>query len=250
MEKIIFAAFILSLSYSVQANSWVKRFAFGYCNITHPIEMFNNIRHDNTCEEQHVIQKQYNGSNLGNISIISVSSHIATDSWNGNGVMMQGKVWDNAPSKDGWGTSEDAEKALAQAYKLGRWQLEYVFLLYDYRTNGWSTTVMNWDGMSHATYVISWWTNLPAKYFRKTAYLLHKERYSLLIDHIIQLPVLLLEGCVGVLYSLVGVVIGTVLQPVDTLNAIIGGVYLTIKAIVLGIIDFFLSLFLLIKAFV
>mgnify|MGYP000712815585 CR=1 FL=1 len=251
MKRNILTIFSLLLLAPSCANSWgIKQLAFGYCNITHPIEMVNTIRHNNTCEEQHIIQKQHKGSNWGNISIIPVSSHITTDTWGGKDVYMQRKVWEYTSPKDAWGMSDDAEIALEQAYKLGRWQLEYVFLLFDYRKNDWSTTLMSWDGASHATYVISWWVNFPSKYLRKTAYLLDKRHYLLLIDHAIQLPVLLIEGIFGVYYSVVGVLIGTIMQPMDTLNAIIGGIYLILKSIVLGILDLFLSIFLLVKSFV
>ena len=60
-----------------------KSIGKGYCTITHPVEMFFPVRHDNTCEDQHLIQQQHGGSNEGNISIVPASSHIATDTWGG-----------------------------------------------------------------------------------------------------------------------------------------------------------------------
>ena len=68
-----------------------------------------------------------------------------------------------------------------------------------------------------------------------------------MIDQVIQIPVLLFEETVGTIYSLTGVV-GTIFNPMDTLNSIIGGTYLIIKSVVLGIIDIFLTLFLVAKS--
>jgi hypothetical protein len=210
--------------------------------------MLSPIRHDNTCEEQHIIQQQHGGSNWGNISLIPVSSHITTDTWNGHGVIMQGKVWETTPDTDRWGMTSDSENALEQSYKLGRYQLEYVFLLYNYKSDKWHSTLLNWDGMSHIVYGISWWVNFPSKYIRKASYLMDKGKYSLLIDHAIQLPILIVEGTIGGIYSLTGAVVGTIMQPMDTLSAIIGGVYLILKAILMGFIDFFLSIFTFVKS--
>ena len=248
-KSIIILMFFLFLP--LKAEGIVKNLAEGYCAITHPVEMFNNIRHDNTCEEQHVIQKQQEGSNKENISLIPVSSHISTDSWGGKGVWWQFKVWENNISKnDPWGMTENSEKELWQAYKLGRWQLEYVFLLYNYRSDKWHTTLFNWNGMAHLVYTISWWVNLPSKYLRKTAYLLDKKYYKLLVDQIIQIPILLVEGVIGFYYNIAGIFIGAFLHPIDTLASIIGGIWLIIKAIIGGIIDLFLTLFLLFKSII
>ncbi|MEA2050413.1 MAG: hypothetical protein U9O56_06770 [Campylobacterota bacterium] len=249
MEKrLTIVLLILYFSISLQAEGMVKSIARSYCAITHPVEMMSPIRHDNTCEEQHIIQQQHGGTNWGNISIISASSHITTDTWMGDGVLMQGKVWENNIKEDGWGLSDDSEDALAQAYKLGRWQLEYVFFTYNYKSDKWSSTLLNWDGVSHLVYGVSWWVNLPSKYIRKAAYLVDKNYYGLLIDHAIQLPILIIEGSVGIVYSLAGVVTGTIMQPIDTLNALLGGLYLVLKSILFGIIDIFLSIFTFLKS--
>lgn len=227
-----------------------KSIGKGYCTITHPVEMFFPVRHDNTCEDQHLIQQQHEGSNEGNISIVPASSHIATDTWGGDGVFMQDRVWEMKShfDSDRWGTSLGAEDALEQSYKAGRYQLEYVFLLYSYRNDEWNTTIFTWDGVSNLLYTISWWANFPSKYIRKLAYLIDKGRYHLIIDHVIQLPFLLAEGMIGIIYNSIGVVSGTILNPMDTLNAVIGGLWLLIKSVVLGIfVDLPLTIFLLLK---
>ena len=228
-----------------------KSIGKGYCTITHPVEMFFPVRHDNTCEDQHLIQQQHGGSNEGNISIVPASSHIATDTWGGDNVFMQDRVWEKKSysGSDRWGMTSGAEDALEQAYKAGRYQLEYVFLLYSYGNDEWDTTILTWDGVSNLLYTISWWANFPSKYIRKLAYLIETGKYHLIIDHVIQLPVLLGEGLIGTTYNSMGIVTGTILNPLDTLNAVIGGLWLLTKSVVLGIfVDLPLTIFLLLKA--
>ena len=227
-----------------------KSIGEGYCTITHPVEMFFPFRRS-TCEKQHLIQDQHHGPNESNISFVPGSSHMATDRWGGDDVFMQKEVWEKRPQygSDRWGMSIEAEDALEQAYKAGRYQLEYVFLLYSYRTDEWDTTIFAWDGVSNLLYTISWWANFPSKYIRKLAYLIDKGRYHLIIDHVIQLPILLAEGTIGFIYNSIGVVSGTILNPLDTIMAV-GGLWLLIKSVVLGIfVDLPLTIFLLIKVF-
>ena len=246
--KLIFFYGLILFTLETQAGV-VKYAGEMYCKLSHPIEWIYPIRHNNTCEEQHIIQRQYNGSDLGNISIIPASSHIATDTWGGSGVWGQGKVAaEKCMDEDPPGTTEDAEEALCQAYQLGRYQLEYAFLLYDYRKDEWDTTLLSWDGVSHLVYVISYWFNAPAKYIRKLSYLIDKSHYHLILDHAVQLPIIIIEGSIGILYNGIGIAVGTILHPVDTVNALIGGAWLIVKSIFLGILDMVLTLFLLVKS--
>lgn len=239
----------MSLSSVAYSSSIVGMIGYGYCNLSHPVEAFViPIKDSATCEQQHIIQQQHGGSDWGNISIIPTSSHITTDTWGGSGVVGQDRVWDYSEDYDFFGTTKDAEKALDQAYKLGRYQLEYTYILYDYNKDEWDTTVLNWDGMSNLTYMVTWWVNLPSKYLRKLAYLIDKGRYSLIIDHALQLPILIVEGSVGVVYNGIGVVTGFIFQPMDSLNAFLGSIWLICKGILLGVRDLFLTCFLIIKA--
>lgn len=45
------------MTLSLEAEGFVKSIARGYCALSHPVEMLTPIRHNNTCEEQHVIQQ-------------------------------------------------------------------------------------------------------------------------------------------------------------------------------------------------
>lgn len=233
----------LILVFPVTSEALVKEISFKYCEYTHPVEFFSPIRNDNTCEEQHVIQQQQGGLDWGNITVIPASSHITTDSWGGGGVWKQKTVWASDYSTDRPGGTGDAEDALEQAYRLGRYQLEYSFFLYDYRGDEATPTILTWDGVSHLVYTISWWANFPAKYLRKTAYIIEKDRPLLIIDHLIQFPILITEGVVGFFYSIFGVIAGTIAQPLDTFFAFFGGVALIISSVFGGILDIFLTLF-------
>lgn len=230
------------------SNAFVKSISKGYCNVTHPVEMFAPIRYNNTSEDQHIIQKQSGGLDWENISVIPASSHIATDTWAGDGVWGQNRVWDTKYVEDRPGGTGDSENALEQAYKLGRYQLEYAFCLYNYNGDKFSSTLAQWDGMSHLLYAVTWWVNLPSKYLRKLAYLIDKDRYALIIDHVIQLPILIIEGAIGFIYGLLGVFFGICLQPLDTILSLIPGAVLLVKSTFGGIIDVFLTAFGVVKA--
>jgi len=249
----------LFLVSSLNASNFIGASSVILTVITHPMEVFDPTIVKNGkgqfVEEQHIIQKHHGGKDKKNISPIPASSHSVTDRWNGLGVWGQGKVWDNNISEDGWGLNDNSENNLAQAYKLGRWQLEPTFFLYDYKTGNWTSTLFEWDGMSHLVYMIDWIINTPSKYLRKTAYLISpnkaekdKHYYKLLIDQALQIPVLVIEGVCMIVYNTIGIVTGTIFHPIDTIASVIGGIWFIIKGIFGGLIDFFLTLFLLFKS--
>jgi hypothetical protein len=81
--KFIIYVLLALLANAAHADGVVKEIARGYCKVTHPVEWIAPVRHENTCEEQHVLQQQHGGNDKANISIIPASSHIATDTWGG-----------------------------------------------------------------------------------------------------------------------------------------------------------------------
>lgn len=184
--------------------------------------------------------------------LLASSSHSTTDRWGGGfysdedswGVTEQGRVWADRPHSgdDAWGMSEDSEKSLEQAYKLGRYQLEYCFVLYNHTGSGFDTTFLTWDGSTQLVYAVTWWVNLPSKWCRKLSYLIDKGHYRLIIDHFIQIPVLIIEGIFGTVYNLFGAVVGLFLHPVDTFCALIGGIVLVLQGIVGAIVDLVLNI--------
>jgi len=219
--------------------------------MSHPFERFARVYDiDFYFERQHIVREREGGGNVGNISIIPVSSHKATDTWHGCGVWRQCKVWERKISTiaNKLTFSARARYRISQAYKLGRYQGEYVFLLFDYRGEGCRPTIIDWDGISHVLYIVSWWANFPSKYFRKLAYIIYSRRYVLILDHLILLPVSLAEGVVGTIYNGIGVLLGTITKPAATASAIIGGLWLTIESILGGILDIPLTLYALGKA--
>ena len=222
-----------------------------YCVRSHPFERLASVyKADHYYERQHIVRAREGGGNVGNISIIPISSHKATDTWHGCGVWRQCKVWERKTSTiaNQLIFSARAKYRISQAYKLGRYQGEYVFLLFNYRGKGCRPTIIDWDGVSHFLYMVSWWANFPSKYFRKLAYIIHSTHYALILDHLILLPVSLAEGIVGAIYNGIGVILGTIINPRATASAIVGGLWLTVESILGGILDIPLTLYALGKA--
>ena len=222
-----------------------------YCKMSHPFEWLAPVYKARRCfEEQHIVQIQEGGGSVGNIAIVPISSHRTTDTWHGCGVWRQSKVWERRTSQiaNQLTFSSHTRDGIFQAYKLGRYQGEYVFLLFNYQSEGCRPTIIDWDGISHFLYIVSWWVNFPSKYFRKLAYIIYSRRYLLILDHIILLPVSLAEGLVGTIYNGIGVILGTITKPAATASAIVGGLWLTIESILGGILDIPLTLYALGKA--
>ena len=141
-----------------------------------------------------IVQRKDEGiaeGSVGNIVIVPISSHMTTDAWHGCGIWRQSKVWERRTSQvaNRLTFSSRARDGIFRAYKLGRYQGEYVFLLFNYRSKGCRPTVIDWDGVSHLLYIVSWWVNFPSKYFRKLAYIIYSRRSLLILDHLILLPV-------------------------------------------------------------
>lgn len=84
---------------------------------------------------------------------------------------------------------------------------------------------------------------------RKLAYLIDTQRFILIIDHIVQLPILIAEGCIGTIYYIIGILAGVIFQPIDTFSSIFGGgVGLLLKSCFFGFIDIFLTGFAVLKS--
>lgn len=269
---IIFIFYICNM-----ALAGVLELSLTYCAVTHPFEaMFVSARCDVsdqdelkrercnnriTCEQQHVIQRQavskdkvsssvIQDVDLSNVAIVPASSHITTDTWAGNGVWLQGKTWENETP---FGHilipyfSDSAQRAMIQSYKLARYQLEPIFLLYNYRTDSWSDfsiTMLHWNGIAQLSYLVIGAANTPAKFMRKAAYLVDKKHYILLIEHFtIGFFVLMLESIVALFYYMIGIIVGTYLHPWDTLVSIPSGIVMMIEGIIGGIVDFVLATF-------
>lgn len=229
--------FILVLfSANAEAASWSYQVGKAYCGITHPTEMVSPIRRT-TCEEQHVIQQQSGGGNEANTVWWSASSHVRTDVW-------ASKPWENNRPWIVLGFTKDAKKNLEKAYMLGTFGSTWSFFQHGYRGNGESKLIItDFDGVSNLLYGFSWFLNTPQKFLNKTAYIADKGHWSLLIDMGIAVFVLGFEAIAALLTTLVGAVVGTIFNPIDTLLAIPGGLWLLVETTIAAVANYITGIF-------
>ena len=194
-----------------------------YCVVRHPVEALTSGR--TTCERQHVIQRQHGGEDDVNTIWINAVEHDYAD-------RSRDAPW-TASWEGMWGDWGDDN--LKRAYKMGVYANGYHFLVYDYRGDG-ETTLLEWDGASHLTYMIGSVANFLTKELSYIGYQWHEAGdRSQYLDAILGVFIDLGEVVVGLGYGAIGVVIGTLLNPFDTVGNLAGMFVYSVEAIVVGV---------------
>jgi hypothetical protein len=184
-----------------------------YCSVTNPVEWISPVRRS-VCEEQHVVQQQSGGGDTTNVVWWSASEHVRTDIW-------ADKPWESSRPWLVFGFTSDNNTNLEKAYMLGTYGVSFSLFQHSYKGQGDSSLIAaEFDGASNALYAWSFIVNQPQKQINQFAYILDKGHYRLLIDWVLGLGVMALEIVIAVFAGIVGLVIGTVLNPLDTLFAI------------------------------
>lgn len=243
MKRFGFLFFFLFLGVVGAASADSVAYSAGklYCNLTHPAEALSPIR-QSTCEEQHVIQQQAGGGHSNNVVWWSASSHIRTDSWND-------RPWQESRPWVVVGFTEEADVNLEKAYMLGTFGNSWSFFQHSYRGSGDSEWIfLEFDGVSNLLYTYSWFVNLPQKYLNKSAYIADKGNWHLVFDMLLAVLVLALEGVFAIFLGVLGVVIGTLLNPIDTVFAIPGGIWLGVETTIAAVAQYLLGVWRLIAA--
>lgn len=227
---------LLLFSFDLQAAPWSYQAGKIYCGLTHPTELIAPVRHA-TCEEQHVIQQQSSGGNAENVVWWSASSHVRTDLW-------RDRPWVNSRPWLVIGFSDDAKKNLEKAYMLGTFGSTWSFFQHSYKGRGDSSLILaDFDGISNLLYGVSWLVNLPQKYVNKVSYISSRGHWHLLIDMLVAIVVLGIESMLAIASTLIGLVVGTVLNPVDTLAAIPGGIWLLFETVIAAVANYVSGVF-------
>jgi hypothetical protein len=217
--KFILLLFMLS-GFSIHANAFNKTIGKGYCTLRHPIEALTSD--SVTCESQHVVQQQAGGGDEANTIWINKTLHTYLD-------RSSCKPWESerpafAPLSD---------DNIQRAYMTGVWANGYHFFMYDHHEKG-TLTITEWDGATHFLYLITTIVNLPQKEVNYLAYQIEryrKDQQTQFIDAGIGLIVDVAEVAVGTIYSVTGMVVGTLLNPWDTLRNIPSLITLAISSV-------------------
>ena len=213
------------LSSSASANIIPKVFGKGYCALRHPIESLSSDRV--SCESQHIVQQQSGGGDENNTIWINTTLHDYLD-------RSQDKPWEKERPWLNFGDDN-----LERAYMMGTYANGYHFITYGHHGNG-QLTLFTWDGMSHLTYMVSSVFNFITKEMSYVGYQIdrqHKHQVTQYVDAVIGVFIDIFEVSFGVMYGLLGIFIGTICNPIDTLTNIPGGIALCIETMFEGVIN-------------
>ena len=224
MKSFALSLCLLMASISLPAQAITKMIGKGYCTLRHPVESVTSKR-TATCESQHVIQQQSGGSDKENTIWISASEHDYLD-------RSVDKPW---MKERPWFNIGDAN--LERAYMHGVYARGFHFVIYDHHRNG-VPTLWAWDGASHATYAIAATFNVITKEMSYLGYQIERwinDKDTQITDALIGIIINLVELGFGIAYSMLGIVVGTLFNPIDTLLNIPGAVCLSVEAVIEGI---------------
>ena len=217
--------FILAFLLPSTASAFTKEIGKGYCSIRHPVEAITTSR-KTACESQHVIQKNNGGGNELNTIWINTTLHDYLD-------RVEEKPW----KKERPWMGKLGDRNLESAYMMGTYANGYHFMIYDHHKGG-MPTLIEWDGVSHLTYMVASVMNFITKEMSYIGFQMDKgtaNKDTQYIDAIIGVFVDLIEVIFGLIYGVIGIIVGTIMNPLDTLTNIPGGVLLCIETTIEGI---------------
>lgn len=201
--------------------NWEKGAGELYCKLRHPVETISSSR--KACEEQHIIQLQEGGGNDGNIILINALEHDYAD-------RSKDRPWSKARSGL-W--CECGDDNLKRAYKMGIYANGYHFMIYDYRSEG-HMTLFEWDGASHVTYMVASVFNVVTKELSYMGYQF-EAKDSQWTDAVLGVAIDVIELVVGLGYGIIGIVVGTIFNPWDTVTNLFGMIVLSVESIAVGL---------------
>ena len=208
---------------AVDLLDWEKELGDLYCQVRHPVEAMTSSL-SSTCEQQHVIQRQEGGGNYDNIIWINTTEHDYAD-------RSKDKPWAKAI---GGLWCDCGDDNLKRAYKMGVYANGYHFMVYDYYKKEGQMTLFEWDGASHVTYMVASTFNFITK---ELSYLGYQFRAgdSQWVDAVLGVAIDIGELYVGFGYGIIGIVVGTIFNPCDTLTNLLGMVVLSVESIAVGL---------------
>ncbi|RUR32749.1 hypothetical protein ELY33_05050 [Vreelandella andesensis] len=224
MKSFTLSLCLLLAVISSPAEAMTKMIGKGYCSIRHPVESLTTTR-TVSCESQHVIQRQSGGSDIKNTIWISATEHHYLD-------RSIDKPWDKERPWFNIGNS-----SLERAYMQGVYARGFHFITYDHHANG-VPTLWAWDGASHLTYAVGATFNVITKELSYLGYQIErmkKGQETQFADALIGIIFNLMELGIGIAYSILGIIVGTIFNPIDTVLNIPGAVLLSAEAMVEGV---------------
>lgn len=224
MKTFALSLCLLFAALSSPAHAFTDSIGKGYCYIRHPVEAYTTTD-SSACERQHVIQQQSGGGHKRNTIWISRTEHHYLD-------RSRDKPW--VKERPWFNIGDDN---LERAYMQGVYARGFHFLTYNYKGSG-VPTLWVWDGASHFTYGVAATFNLITKELSYLGYQIERlidDKPTQFTDALIGIVFNLIELGFGIVYSIFGVIIGTIFNPIDTLLNIPGAVLMSIEAVAEGV---------------
>ena len=226
MQNLVYAGAVLAVVVVILdwTGSLGKTVGQGYCTVRHPVEAADPVRRT-TCESQHVIQRQAGGADEENTIWINGVEHVYLD-------LSADQPWEKERPWSGALVDQNAERA----YMMGVYANGFHFAMYDHHGEG-HATITQWDGVSHLTYGVASAFNFITKELSYLGYQIernNKGQETQWVDAILGVFIDLVEVLIGLGYCTVGVVVGTLFNPVDTIVNVPGGILLVVEAVVEG----------------
>lgn len=235
---VVFQAVMLAtlfLTTNASAEGTVQYIGKTYCEIKHPIQKVtgDHYQSEHVCEEQHIKPQSRNGSDYENIVWINKFEHTRTD-------RIKSKLWiTERPTKKYF-----SDDILINSYMLSREHKGYHFLRYDYSQRGnrdWAISLFKLDGASHAVYTWGSIVNFPAKELEYINFMVHNQSASSFgwwVDFIFGVVVDFFEVFAGFFYGCLGLVVGSLFNPIDTISNIPMGIYYLADTTFFAALDF------------
>lgn len=202
------------------------------CEVLHPVETLETPDGVQVCERQHLVRQAGDTCKADSNECDALTAY-----WSKSDHDYTDRQGESSPyaQDDPWFLSftDDNRFNMEAAYKAGTYGLDWTVLLVNYNSK--STVAfapMKFDGVSNLVYGISWLINVPQKFLHQVLYVIQIREPILLIDLLIGLVLLPLQIGLGVAATAAGLVGGSVLNPVDTILAIPGGIMLLVQTVI------------------
>lgn len=226
---------------------------------TNPVESLGRFltNRPTAAEEQHVLPQKYGVASSDEMVVYWIrSNHTVSDragerpflvdpesSWLRQNPVLSLLTLGNRTS----------QRNLDAAYRMGAYGRPYSVLFHSYNKDNSVLVCVKMDGPSMLVYGVSWLINIPQKFLNQVAYYTRPNSevgWTPVIDIALAPLVLAFEFCFGVVFTAVGVVLGCLTHPIDSVTSLGGMLWYIIPlvltalwGIVVGIIGIGANLF-------
>jgi hypothetical protein len=220
----VLLALWFTLSFSMPAHALIKSASWLWTVTTHPVECLMNDTGRTAAEMQHCIPRSLGGSDE-TIAYWIRSNHTVSDRWRNRPFLDEKEHWLLSLLTLGVDASQENLNA---AYRMGAYGIPYTVFFHHYQREESQLVMTRLDGPSNLLYGLSWALCSPKKLLWQIAYDVSPDTAAskwFLLDLIVAIPVWILDLALCAVCSAAGVVIGTILHPINSIFSLGGLVW-------------------------